>query len=439
MRYSVIAYVLTAAVAVFCGWTGPAFAQSPEGALSFEQALQRALSANPDIIAFKKEIDRAKALQKQAGLYPNPSLAFELEGFGGSGPFAGTENAERTVFLEQAFPLGGKIKKRRQMAGEEVETSRWKMKILEQDIRKGVTRAFVEVAGARRALSLQQDRVNLSEQVYETVLQKADAGKVSPIEAVKAEIELKNNRQSLLTLGRRLERERKNLGAFWGTADPGFRKVTRGLEQIPDLPPLAALEAALEENPDIARFAGEQKFQKARYDLERARRIPDLSLSGGYRKVPETGDTAFIAEIAIPLKIFDRNQGRIEEARQAVAQVAERRSAVVNNRRKQLNAAFQDALDARDAIRSLEKDIIPATRKVFAAKKQGYQNGKFPFLELLDAQRVLFESQQRYNEALIDYHLAMAEIERLTGNSVEKPATGKQAFMNRARKQGDRK
>lgn len=439
MRYRLFAFVIIVTFSGISGWVAPASAASSAGTLSLEQALQKALSANPDLIAFKKETRRAKARQQQSGLYPNPNLAFELEGFGGSGPFSGTEAAERTVYLEQDILLGGKIKKRRQMAAEEIETIQWKMKILEQDIRKGVTKAFVEVAGARRALDLQLDLVDLSERVYETVQQKADAGKVSPIEAVKAEIELKNNRQALQTLNRRLERARSNLGAFWGVAEPDFRKVTSRLEQMPGLPPLAALEAGLEENPDIRRFSAENQFQKARYDLERARRIPDLSVSGGYRQVPETDDTAFIAEIAIPLKIFDRNQGNIEEARQAVLQVAEHRSAVVNNRRKQLHAAFQDALAARDEILSLEKDILPATRRVFQAKKQGYQNGKFPFLELLDAQRVLFESRQRYNDALIAYHLDMAEIERLTGKSIAKPASGNPASMNPLRKQGDRK
>lgn len=439
MRYRLFAFVIIVTFSGISGWVAPASAASSAGTLSLEQALQKALSANPDLVAFKKETRRAKARQQQSGLYPNPNLAFELEGFGGSGPFSGTDAAERTVYLEQDILLGGKIKKRRQMAAEEIETIQWKIRILEQDIRKGVTKAFVEVAGARRALDLQLDLADLSERVYETVQQKADAGKVSPIEAVKAEIELKNNRQALQTLNRRLERARSNLGAFWGVAEPDFRKVASRLEQMPGLPPLTTLEAGLEENPDIRRFSAEKQFQKARYDLERARRIPDLSVSGGYRQVPETDDTAFIAEIAIPLKIFDRNQGNIEEARQAVLQVAERRSAVVNNRRKQLHAAFQDALAARDEILSLEKDILPATRKVFQAKKQGYQNGKFPFLELLDAQRVLFESRQRYNDALIAYHLDMAEIERLTGKSIAKPASGNPASMNPHRKQGDRK
>jgi cobalt-zinc-cadmium efflux system outer membrane protein len=428
MLYRFLTFALTTVLVGFSGWTAAAFAEPP-GNLSLEKALEKALSANPDIIAFESEITQAKARKTQAGLYPNPKLAFELEGFGGSGPFSGTDDAERTIFLEQDILLGGKIRKSRRLAAEELERIHWEMRMLEQDVGNAVNQAYIEVGGAQRALRLQQELVDLSRRVHEAVQQKSAAGKLSPVEAVKAEIEWKNNRQVLQTLKRGLEGKRKKLASLWGSSAPDFNRVNENLETLPMLPPFTALEAALEENPDIGRFKAERRYRQARYELARARRIPDLSLSGGYRQVPESDDTAFIAEVAIPLNIFDRNQGNIEAARQAVNQVQKRRSAVINDRRRQLIAAFQNGLAARDEILALKQEIIPATRQVFAAKKEGYLQGKFPFLELLDAQRVLFESQQRYNDALVAYHLAAAEIERLTGRSMENaPADGRNSM-----------
>ncbi|MDZ7831895.1 MAG: TolC family protein [Desulfobacterales bacterium] len=438
MRYCLLACLVAVIIAGIPGRMVLANAEAPPDALSLHRAIKKALAANPELAAFQAEIEKAKARRRQAGLYPNPELAFELEGFGGSGPFSGTENAERSFYLKQDILLGGKIGKRTRVAAEAIQKNRWQMKILEQDIRKGVKKAFVEVAGAQSAVRLQRDLVNLSTRVYDTVRQKADAGKVSPIEAVKAEIEMKNNRQSLQTLHRRLQSARKTLASFWKTAEPGFKTVASRLDQMPELPPFAALEAGLDKNPDIERFDAEKTFQKAQYDLERARRIPDLSLSGGYRQIPESDDTAFIAEISIPLKIFDRNQGEIEAARTAVDQVADRRYEALNRRRQQLNAAFQDALAARDEVLALKRDIIPATREVFSAKRQGYESGKFSFLELLDAQRVLFESQQRYNDARIRYHLAIAEIERLTGQPLAEASAKTQGAIHIEKKQGDR-
>lgn len=394
-------------------WGAPAYADSSAKAFTLEEALEKALAANPKLTAFKGKITTGKARLQQAGLYPNPDLAFELEGFGGSGNFQGTGNAERTLTIEQEVLLGGKIKKRRRVSAEEIENSRWEMKILEQDIRKEAKQAFIKAAGAQKAVKLQKDLVDLSRRVHEAVRQKVDAGKVPRIEAVKSEIELKNNRQSLQTLDRRLESARKNLASFWGSEEPDFGKVTADLGSLPDLPSFADLETGLRESPDISRFQTRKKLEQARHDLALARSMPDLKLSGGYRQIPETDDNAFIFEIAIPLQIFDRNQGNIKAADLATEQVADQQAAALNTLDKKLNNAYQNALSAREEIQTLKQDIIPATRQVFTAKKKGYQDGEFPFLELLDAQRVLFESQQRYNEALVSYHLAIAEIERI--------------------------
>lgn len=47
------------------------------------------------------------------------------------------------------------------------------------------------------------------------------------------------------------------------------------------------------------------------------------------------------------------------------------------------------------------------------------EEGKFGFLELLDSQRALFEARGKFIEALATYHKATADIERLTGSSID--------------------
>ena len=414
----------------FCAWVlfsfffGSVFgtlvlAQPPVDALSLKQAEQRALAANPELKAFAGEIKQAKARLRQAGLYPNPNLNIESEGIVGSGPETGMDG-ERTFGLEQEILLGGKIEKRRRVAAGELESTAWEMRILQQDILKGVRQAFIEVAGAQESVALQRNLVELAGQVYETVRQRADAGKISPVEAIKAEIELKNSRQALQVLERQLAAARKTLAAFWGTSELDFEKVvTDSIDDLPEIPSIELLEAALRENPDIERFEATEKYRKARYELEKAERIPNVTIGGGYRQIPETDDNAVDFSISIPLNIFDRNQGNIEAAREGVLQVDDLRASAVNARRRELNAAYENALALNGEIISLREEIIPATQEVFAAKEEGYRSGKFSYLELLDAQRVLFESRQRYNDAIAAYHRTYAEIERLTGKAVE--------------------
>ncbi len=174
MRHLIHAWLVFLCITGIFGGTAPALADTPR-VLSLEQAISKTLERNPELAAARPEIGKAQAQKRQAGFYPNPELAFELENFAGSGAFSGTGNAERTLTLEQEILLGGKIKKRRQVADGELKNTQWELQILEQDIRSEVKQAYIEVTGDQNALALQQKLVDLSVQIHETVRQKVDA------------------------------------------------------------------------------------------------------------------------------------------------------------------------------------------------------------------------------------------------------------------------
>jgi cobalt-zinc-cadmium efflux system outer membrane protein len=57
-----------------------------------------------------------RALELQAGLYPNPEVALEFENVGGTGDRTGFEETETTLWISQRVPLGGKIGERQRVA-----------------------------------------------------------------------------------------------------------------------------------------------------------------------------------------------------------------------------------------------------------------------------------------------------------------------------------
>ena len=61
---------------------------------------------------------------------------------------------------------------------------------------------------------------------------------------------------------------------------------------------------------------------------------------------------------------------------------------------------------------------MPGARRVLEATSEGYRQGKFSLLDVLDAQRTLFEARGQYIEALATYHKAVAEAERLIGGEL---------------------
>jgi cobalt-zinc-cadmium efflux system outer membrane protein len=66
-------------------------------------------------------------------------------------------------------------------------------------------------------------------------------------------------------------------------------------------------------------------------------------------------------------------------------------------------------------VSSLKNEVLPSAQGTFDAVTEGYRIGKFDFLEMLDAQRTLFDVKGSYIDALAKYHRAVADVERLVG------------------------
>jgi cobalt-zinc-cadmium efflux system outer membrane protein len=75
----------------------------------------------------------------------------------------------------------------------------------------------------------------------------------------------------------------------------------------------------------------------------------------------------------------------------------------------------------RDEADLLRADVLPGAQSAYEAATIGFENGKFSFLEVLDAQRTLFAAKAQYLNALANFHRALSELEGLLGPQGERP------------------
>ncbi len=187
------------------------------------------------------------------------------------------------------------------------------------------------------------------------------------------------------------------------------------LDVAREVPLFEMIASFIERNPDVARWRDEMALRRADVALEKAARIPDPILGIGSRRLRDLGANALTAGISIPLPLFNRNQGAIREAEYKIkeAEEAQRAAAVlahhmVADAYQRLSLAYEEALALRD-------EILPAARESFVATQEGYREGKFDLLTVLDTQRTFFEATNQYIDALETYHVTRAEVERLIG------------------------
>jgi cobalt-zinc-cadmium efflux system outer membrane protein len=383
---------------------------------------------NPELAASTWDVLSGEARIIQAGLFPNPEIEAEVENFGGSreveNPDGTSDSLKRfdeyegTVLLSQLIEIGGKRSKRKQVATKEHDLLGWDFETKRLDTITEVTNAFIDLLGLQERMVLTDNLVALSQDVFNTVSERVKAGKVSPVEETRAQVALSTIQIEQERVKRELEAGRKRLAATWGNNNSTFQRVSGTLETITALPSYESLITRIAQNPDIARWDAELEQREAALRLEKAQRFPDLTIAGGVRYFEESKDQVYVMGMSLPLPIFNRNQGAIGEASNNLQKAQKEGTAAEINAIATLDELYQTLLSAHNEVTVLRDTILPGAESAFNASNEGYLEGKFSYLDVLDVQRSLFDAEDTYINSLVAYHKALTSIERLIGEDL---------------------
>ncbi|GAB4174862.1 MAG: TolC family protein [Geothermobacteraceae bacterium] len=400
----------------------------PEGDLSLEQALALTMRHNPQLAASAWQVEEKEGERRQSRLFPNPDIALEVENFAGEDDMSGFDAAETTLSVSQLLELGGKRGKRGRIADLERDLAHWDQEARRLDLLTEATKAYLDVVVAQQRVAQARSLAKLAHALVRAVRERVEAGKASPLEQTRAEVEFASAQLALARAERELLAARRNLGAFWGGTGERFTRATDDLKTRVVVPPFGQLEGLLQNSPELARWAAEMEKKKFERALAGAEAVPDLTLSLGVRTFQETNGKALVAGVEFPLPVFDRNQGGRQQATAAVYRARSEYESEKVRARAELFAAYQELRMSHDELLVLRKDLLPGAERAFEAANIGYREGKFSFLEMVDAQRTLFEVRGQYVDALARYHRSRITIERLIATPLEL-VTGKKAGM----------
>ena len=82
-----------------------------------------------------------------------------------------------------------------------------------------------------------------------------------------------------------------------------------------------------------------------------------------------------------------------------------------------LERAHQELAARHEEVREIRTSILPRVQEVYEGLRRGYSQGRFRNVDILGAQRRLFEMRLREVETLRAYHAAEAQLQGLTGTS----------------------
>ena len=390
----------------------------PTGEVRLRDALALALQRSPDLTSFSWQLRAAEAREVQAGLRPNPEVSFLTEDIGVSGQTRGVDQAQMTLELGQLIELGGKRAARVEVAARGRDLAAWDYEIARIDVLARTAQAFAGVLVAQEQVGLADENVELAGAVVDAVGVRVRAGSTSSVEQTKADVAVASARVELDEARRALEVARGELAATWGSTTPTFARAVGRLDHLTPVPPLAVLEARIDDSPGVARWTTELAERQATIDLERARAVPDVTATGGYRRLFDPDENTFVVGFSIPLPVLNRNEGAIAEAEHRLQQARSDQQSTRVRVTTAIDDAYQALSTARNQITTLDRDVLPGARQAFTMLNEGYREGRFSYLEVLDAQRTLIGARAQRVRALGDHQRAVVTLERLLGEPV---------------------
>ncbi|MXS84756.1 TolC family protein [Nitrosomonas sp. HPC101] len=383
---------------------------SEKGDLVLQQVLQLVLQNNPELAAFSRETKAREGAKLQAGLFSNPEFSIEAEDINSSN---NTIQKLTTFRISQLIELGGKRSARINVAalGQELASQAYTAKRLEIIAR--TASAFVDVLENQAQVNVLEDTLHLVQAAMESVVKRVEAGKAPPMEAIRSQVALSTANIELEQARRNLIATRTKLALLWGESEPRFNQVLGELESFVEIPAFDQLVKRLETNPLVLQSLKNIAQREAMVELEKARKIPDITIGAGVRRYLGTDDTTAVLNMSIPIPVFNRNQGNELEARHRLSKAMDERMSVELQLRTEFTRNYESLLAARNEIRVLHDEVLPGAQNAFEITNRGYQLGKFSFLEMLDTQRAFFQNRILYVRALANYQRLVNTIEQL--------------------------
>lgn len=376
--------------------------------LTLAQLESWALRNNPTIGAAAALVRQEQGIYRQVGLYPNPTA-----GYIRTDPNQPGQSETQGLFLSQEFVTARKLRLAQAADRQDIQWRRWQLDAQRRRVVNDVRIRFHEVLGAQRAIREAAAMERLAAEGVRAVQEMVAARQASRPELLQAEMQMHAFRMALADAKYRHLTAWRQLANVVGMPALQPTDLAGDLDRIPQLDWETCLRRLLDENPVLR---SQRNFiQAARIDvrLARAQAVPNVNIQvvAQHDQVMKYNSVSTLA--ALPLPIFNRNQGNIQFARADLQQQQQEYARIELALQDQLAGAFNQYLSARNQAEQLQREILPRARENLELTIQGRKLGEFDQASVLNARQKFFDASLAYVDALTAVHRAAIEIDGL--------------------------
>lgn len=393
--------------------------------------VRRALASNGELVAARLDATRARARLRQAGLRPNPTIDFEQA----TGRLTGSAGeSETSVGFGLPIELGGKRRRRIQLAEAELEAVEAEISDRERRLANDVRALYAEALAALRELETTEGLTDIDLKTVVVVQARVNEGETAPIELNQLRVEVDRLRSRRALVEGRLRSSLIRLKNLTGIPPAEALLLSEDIA-APSLPPPpasqeAAIEIALRTRPDLRLARLNEEVAQAGLRLARAQGTPNVTAFSRYTQsravfddtpvgILRDKDRLLTFGVSVDIPVFNKNQGAKAEAAIAISQARARREFLEAVVRADVQSAYARYEAARAAVMSFETGVIQRSNENIRVIRAAYEIGAYRITDLLVEQRRLVDSQREFTEALAEQYRALSDLQSAIGTAVE--------------------
>jgi cobalt-zinc-cadmium efflux system outer membrane protein len=383
--------------------------------------------SNPDISAARAAVEAARGRLVQAGLWENPELTLA-----GRSDFAFRNEGERNVGVDiaQRFPVAGRLARQRDVARVDVAIALAEVRDAERTLIGEAQQAVYALLSLDAALASRDKVLRIAGELARTASRRLEAAEVSEADVNLLEIERARfeQEQRLLQLERGAAAVRLNRLLNRPTDDPV--EITGAIEKPAFATMADRVATAAQRRPDLQRLRLESDRASAEARLARAETWEDWTIGAGFEseRLVFRGEPAsdpigvkkdeFLGlSLSVPLPLWNRNQGRIGEARASERRAEALLASALRRAEAEVETAALRTQELTRVAHEYEASILPRSRRTVELLERGYAQGLVPITTLVQAEQQLAEAELARARTLGELRSAEVELETATAAS----------------------
>lgn len=405
--------------------------------ITIDQALEIAFKNNPDLRIATDAVNKSRGLVEESRARFNPSFGSQIvrmyQGPPVSTVFGGKTvtitapsqtTAQANVFLP--LDINGKLHYSNQIAKDQFQISYLSVLKTSEQVIAQVKRTYYELLRAGGQADTAQAAVDVSAARLKNTDARYQAGTVPKFDVTTAQVDLANLTQTQIAAQSRVNISQANFNRVLGISPNSPTQVVKSPIPVDitevDIP--KADKTAKAQRPEVKIQQASISAGKSNIQLQRSGARPSLGLSGAYNYVSaasfSTSNISYNALATITIPIWDGGvtKARVDQAYAELYSATDTLQQVELVISQEVSTAALVLEEAAKRTKSTAENVTLAEEALRLANVR-YEAGIAVLVEVTNAESQL--TQARFNQvnALYDYAIALAELERVTASQPE--------------------